>query len=152
MIRSTTYKTNKLMATMENKEVLPYDAVLENIAAVINEMGRRVERAGGWQRLKSSPIKSLIRRGQLNAEYIAQEYKRVLDKTSQHSSSERQLIEGIVSNAMLRTIRQFELLDLKKPLASREQDQTSLDVAEAQQRSHEVKPQKNNDNERSGTE
>lgn len=103
------------MATMENKEVLPYDAVLDNIAAVINEMGRRVERAGGWQRLKSSPIKSLIRRGQLNAEYIAQEYKRVLDKTSQHSSSERQLIEGIVSNAMMRTIRQFELLDLKKP-------------------------------------
>ena len=115
MILSTTYKTNKLMATMENKEVLPYDAVLENIAAVINEMGRRVERAGGWQRLKSSPIKSLIRRGQLNAEYIAQEYKRVLDKTSQHSSSERQLIEGIVSNAMMRTIRQFELLELKKP-------------------------------------
>lgn len=115
MTRSTTYKTNKLMATMENKEVLPYDAVLENIAAVINEMGRRVERAGGWQRLKSSPIKSLIRRGQLNAEYIAQEYKRVLDKTSQHSSSERQLIEGIVSNAMLRTIHQFEQLDLKKP-------------------------------------
>lgn len=127
MTHSTTYKTNKLMATMENKEVLPYDAVLENIAAVINEMGRRVERAGGWQRLKSSPIKSLIRREQLNAEYIAQEYKRVLDKTSQHSSSERQLIEGIVSNAMMRTIRQFELLDLKKP-------------------------QKNNDNERSGTE
>lgn len=115
------------MATMENKEVLPYDAVLENIAAVINEMGRRVERAGGWRALKSSPIRSLIKRGQLNAEYIAQEYKRVLDKTSQHSSSERQLIEGIVSNAMLRTIHQFELLDLKKP-------------------------QKNNDNERSGTE
>ena len=115
MILSTTYKTNKLMATMENKEVLPYDAVLENIAAVINEMGRRVERTGGWQRLKSSPIKSLIRRGQLNAEYIAQEYKRVLDKTSQHSSSERQLIEGIVSNAMLRTIHQFEQLELKKP-------------------------------------
>lgn len=115
MTRSTTYKTNKLMATMENKEVLPYDAVLENIAAVINEMGRRVERAGGWQRLKSSPIKSLIRRGLLNAEYIAQEYKRVLDKTSQHSSSERQLIEGIVSNAMLRTIHQFEQLELKKP-------------------------------------
>ena len=112
---------------MENKEVLPYDAVLENIAAVINEMGRRVERAGGWQMLKSSPIKSLIRRGQLNAEYIAREYEHVRDKTSRHSSSERELIAAIVSNAMLRTIQQFELLDLKKP-------------------------QKNNDNERSGTE
>ena len=115
MILSTTYKTNKLMATMENKEVLPYDAVLENIAAVINEIGRRVERAGGWRALKSSPIRSLIKRGQLNAEYIAQEYKRVLDKTSQHSSSERQTIMGIVSNAMLRTIHQFEQLELKKP-------------------------------------
>ena len=55
-------------------------------------------------------------------------------------------------NKLMATMENIELLDLKKPLASREQDQTSLDVAEAQQRSHEVKPQKNNDNERSGTE
>lgn len=58
--------------------------------------------AKGRGNLKASPVLRLYDYKQLNVEFLMEEHKRILDKTSKLSSAMRQAIENIMNGAIQR--------------------------------------------------
>ncbi len=82
------------------------DLVRKHLKKQIDEIDVAMTRKGGPWRLKSSPIVRLARQELLNADYIFDEYKRVLDKTSKHSSAVRQAIADLNEFAFVKAIQE----------------------------------------------
>ena len=80
--------------------------------------------AKGRGNLKASPVLRLYDYKQLNVEFLMEEHKRILDKTSKLSSAMRQAIENIMNGAIQRvavkkeknSTRKTKTMDSKKRL------------------------------------
>lgn len=91
------------------KDLLPAnfdDLVHKQLKKHINEIDVTINRKGGAWALKSTPIVRLARQKLLNADYIFDEYKRVLDKTSKHPSAVRQAIADLYEFATAKALQE----------------------------------------------
>lgn len=82
------------------------DLVHKQLKKHINEIDVTINRKGGAWALKSTPIVRLARQELLNADYIFDEYKRVLDKTSKHPSAVRQAIADLNEFAFAKALQE----------------------------------------------
>lgn len=82
------------------------DLVHKQLKKHINEIDVTINRKGGAWALKSTPIVRLARQELLNADYIFDEYKRVLDKTSKHPSVVRQAIADLYEFATAKALQE----------------------------------------------
>ena len=82
------------------------DLVRKKLEKHIDVINVAINSKGGAWKLKSSPIVRLARQELLNADYIFDEYKRVLDKTSKHPSAVRQAIADINEFAFAKALQE----------------------------------------------
>lgn len=82
------------------------DLVRKQLEKHINEIDGHINHKGGAWALKSSPIVRLARQELLNADYIFDEYKRVLDKTSKHPSAVRHAIADLCEFATAKALQE----------------------------------------------
>lgn len=76
--------------------------VRTELTQMIDEINNAIVRAGGLGKLKSSPVIRLKRAGNLNVNYLMDEYKRVMDKTSKLPSAMRQVVKDLMTQAQQR--------------------------------------------------
>lgn len=86
------------------------DEVREQLAPILKEIKGNIENAKASAikkglRIKASPVLSLYKRGCLTVDYLMEEHGKVLDKTTNHSSSERHVISDIMGTALNRALR-----------------------------------------------
>lgn len=84
--------------------------VREQLAPILEEIKNNIEstKASAKEkglRIKASPVLSLYKRGCLTVDYLMAEHGKVLDKTSELSSSERNVITDIMGTALNRALR-----------------------------------------------
>ena len=82
------------------------DLVRKKLEKHIDVINVAINSKGGAWKLKSSPIVRLARQELLNADYIFDEYKRVLDKTSKHPSAVRQAIADLNEFAFAKALQE----------------------------------------------
>lgn len=82
------------------------DLVRKKLEKHIDVINVAINSKGGAWKLKSSPIVRLARQELLNADYIFDEYKRVLDKTSKHPSAVRQAIADLYEFATAKALQE----------------------------------------------
>lgn len=103
------------------------DLVRKQLKKRIDEIDVLIRRKGGAWALKSTPIVRLARQELLKADYIFDEYKRVLDKTSKHPSAVRQAIKDLYEFAGAKALQEaFE--------KSKEKDDTEQENATGEDR------------------
>lgn len=82
------------------------DLVRKKLEKRIDVINVAINSKGGAWKLKPSPIVRLARQELLNADYIFDEYKRVLDKTSKHPSAVRQAIADLNEFAFAKALQE----------------------------------------------
>jgi hypothetical protein len=82
------------------------DLVRKHLKKHIDEIDVAITRRGGPWALKSSPIVQLARKELLDTDYIFEETKHVLDKTSKHPSAIRKAIADIYDFAFVKAIQE----------------------------------------------
>lgn len=85
------------------------DEVREQLAPILKEIKGNIENAkkaakAKDMRLKRNPVLNLYERGCLTVDYLMAEHGKVLDKTTNHSSSERHVISDIMGTALNRAL------------------------------------------------
>ena len=85
------------------------DEVREQLAPILKEIKGNIENAKASARekglrLKRNPVLNLYEQGCLTVDYLMEEHGKVLDKTTNHSSSERHMISGIMGTALNRAL------------------------------------------------
>lgn len=82
------------------------DLVRKHLKKHIDEIDVAITRKGGPWALKSTPIVQLARKELLDTDYIFEEAKHVLDKTSKHPSAIRKAIADIYDFAFVKAIQE----------------------------------------------
>lgn len=82
------------------------DEVREQLAPILEGIKNNIDSIKAFGlRIKASPALSLYKRGCLTVDYLMAEHGKVLDKTSELSSSERNVITDIMGTALNRALR-----------------------------------------------